>query len=39
MERILYIPIIQKKKNKKLTTLSKKIDAQKYGTLCKQDKF
>lgn len=37
MERILYIPIIQK--NKKLTTLSKKIDAQKYGTLCKQDKF
>ena len=38
MERILYIPIIQKKK-KKLTTLSKKIDAQKYGTLCKQDKF
>ena len=38
MERILYIPIIQKNK-KKLTTLSKKIDAQKYGTLCKQDKF
>ena len=37
MERILYIPIIQKKN--KSTTLSKKIDAQKYGTLCKQEKF